>query len=208
MRHLFYTLTKIFCFIVLKLYNRLSVRWLASLPKEDPVIVVANHCSNLDPIIIGALFPRRLRYLAKSELFSTLGMSLLIRTLGAIPVKKQDLQSAGAALKAFLDLLEKGENVLLFPEGARSLNGKLQPLQGGVALIAMKSGAPVIPAFIKGSFESMPPGASFVRPNRIQVTFGEAIYPRELETGLSAKDSRQQFLDRVYEALENLEKSD
>ena len=199
MRHLFYTLTKIFCFIVLKLYNRLSVRWLASLPKEDPVIVVANHCSNLDPIIIGALFPRRLRYLAKSELFSTLGMSLLIRTLG---------QSAGAALKAFLDLLEKGENVLLFPEGARSLNGKLQPLQGGVALIAMKSGAPVIPAFIKGSFESMPPGASFVRPNRIQVTFGDAIYPRELETGLSAKDSRQQFLDRVYEALENLEKSD
>ncbi|WP_024822121.1 MULTISPECIES: lysophospholipid acyltransferase family protein [Aminobacterium] len=207
MNHLFYKLAKLFCFLVLKIYNRLTVIWKKSLISTSPVIVAANHCSNLDPVIIGAVFPRRLRYLAKSELFTIPGLSLLIRILGAIPVVKQNSQSAGAALKAFLELLEQGENVLLFPEGARSRDGGLQPLEGGVALIAMKSGAPIIPAYIQGSFQSMPPGARFVRPTRIKVTFGPAIVPAERTIGLSSKEGRLKLLEDVEEALKKLEET-
>lgn len=207
MKRLFYAVVKNFCLVFFKLYNRLSVRWIAPMPKEDPIIVVANHCSNLDPVLVGSVFPRRLRYLAKAELFSSWIMRVLIRTLGAIPVNKQDQQSAGMALKAFLELLENGENVLLFPEGARSLDGKLQSLQGGAALIALKSGAPVVPAYIKGSFESMPPGAKFIRATSITVLFGETIYPKEISEGESPKESRKKFLDKISEALSDLEKS-
>ena len=155
----FYFLVKSFFFICLKVYNRLSIRWGASLPDRN-VIVIANHCSNLDPVVMGAVFPRRVRFLGKSELFEPFLFGSMVRALGVVPVDKQDSQSAGTALKAFLRLLKEGENVLLFPEGGRSLDGKLQPLEGGAALIAMKSGAPIVPAFVSGTFEAMPPGQS------------------------------------------------
>ncbi len=83
----------------------------------------------------------------------------------------------------------------------------LQPLEGGVALIAMKSGAPIIPAYIQGSFQSMPPGARFVRPTRIKVTFGPAIVPAERTIGLSSKEGRLKLLEDVEEALKKLEET-
>ena len=98
---IFYLAVKNFLFLALKIYNRLSVKWAGPLPQRN-VIVIANHCSNLDPVVIGGAFPRRLRYLAKSELFAPFLFGRMIRTLGAIPVLKQDSQSAGTALRAFL----------------------------------------------------------------------------------------------------------
>ncbi|MDI9371060.1 MAG: lysophospholipid acyltransferase family protein, partial [Synergistota bacterium] len=105
----FYFLVRRFFFICLKVYNRLSIKWTSALPGRN-VIVAANHTSNLDPVIMGAVFPRRLRYLAKEELFKPFLFGGAIRALGAIPVSKSDSQRAGAALRTFLKLLESGEN--------------------------------------------------------------------------------------------------
>ena len=170
----FYFFVKWFFFIALKVYNRLSITWTEDLPSRN-VIVAANHTSNLDPVIMGAVFPRRLRYLAKEELFRPFLFGSAIRALGSIPVKRSDNQSAASALRTFLKLLESGENVLIIPEGGRSTDGRMQPLEGGVALIALKSGAPIVPAFITGAFEAMPPGRRWVKPGKLSITFGEAI---------------------------------
>ncbi|MFA7621063.1 MAG: lysophospholipid acyltransferase family protein [Aminobacteriaceae bacterium] len=170
----FYFFVKWFFFISLKVYNRLSIGWTSALPERN-VIVAANHTSNLDPVIMGAVFPRRLRYLAKEDLFKPFFLGGAIRALGAIPVRKSDSQRAGAALRTFLKLLESGENVLIFPEGGRSTDGELQPLEGGVALIALKSGAPIVPAYISGAFKAMPPGSLWVKPGRLSIVFGEVI---------------------------------
>jgi len=102
---LFYFLVKWFFYIALKAYNRISIRWFSPLPRRN-YIVIANHCSNLDPVVLGAIFPGRLRFLAKSELFEPFIFGSMVRALGAIPVQKQDSQSAGAALRTFLKLLE------------------------------------------------------------------------------------------------------
>ena len=179
---LFYFFVKWFFYISLKVYNRISTRWLSPLPRRN-YIVIANHCSNLDPVVMGAIFPGRLRFLAKSELFEPFIFGSMVRALGATPVQKQDSQSAGAALRAFLKLLDDGENVLLFPEGGRSLDGKLQPLEGGAALIAMKSGL--------RSFRSLSPERS--KP----CLRARNLSSRSIFRWLSARPSIQQILQAV-----------
>ncbi len=199
---IFYFFVKWFFFICLKVYNRMTIRWKAPLPERN-VIVIVNHSSNLDPVVMGAVFPRRLRYLAKEELFGPLIFGGMIRALGAIPVRKQDSQSAGTALRAFMNLLKDGENVLLFPEGGRSLDGKLQPLEGGAALIALKTGAPVVPVFIAGTFQAMPPGAKWVKPVKVSVLLGEAIDTIPfMEDG---KEGRTRLLERFEKTFVSLE---
>jgi 1-acyl-sn-glycerol-3-phosphate acyltransferase len=197
-----YFLVKWFFFIVLKIYNRLTVRMLAPLPEEN-FILIANHCSHLDPLVIGAAIPGRLRFLAKAELFEPLFLGTILRLIGVVPVHKQDSQSAGTTLRAFLKILEEGENVVIFPEGGRSQDGKLQPLEGGAALIALKSGAPVVPAFAAGTFEAMPVGVKKVKPGRLSVVIGKPIDTNEyINLG---KKGREQLLGRMSRELASLE---
>lgn len=198
----FYYLIKWFFFILLKIYNRLTVRQLSSLP-EGNFILIANHCSHLDPIVVGVAIPGRLRFLAKAELFEPLFLGTVLKLLGVVPVLKQDSQSAGATLRAFLKVLSEGENVVIFPEGGRSSDGKLQPLEGGAALIALKSGAPVVPAFVAGTFEAMPVGKKMVKPLRLAVVIGEAIETSEYaEMG---KKGRELLLEKMSSRLSALE---
>lgn len=205
MKKVFYVFTKMFFFICLKVYNRFKVINITKIPLNGRVIVVANHCSNLDPIAVGVAFPGRLSYLAKAELFKNPILSFLMKAIGAIPVSKESNQSAGAALKAFLNILESGSSVLLFPEGARSFNGKLQPLEGGAALIAMKSKVPVLPVYISGTHEAMPRGSSKIRPVTISVIFGDVIDPEDLSEGLSSKESRKLMIRMIEESLLSME---
>lgn len=203
-----YQIVRLSCLVFFKVHNRLSVVGLDNVPVSPPFIMAVNHCSNLDPTVVGAAFPHRLRYLAKIELFQ--GSKLfawLLRTLGAIPVSRESSQSAGGALRAFLQIIEDGESALLFPEGARSLDGKLQPLEGGVALIAMKSGVPVIPIYISGTYKAMPVGSSRIGWNKISITFGEPINPKDLAVGLSVKEGRTVFLKRLESRLRSMEES-
>ena len=150
---LFYAFSKCLCRVLLTLYNRLSIKNEPLLPEGRAVIVASNHNSNLDPVIVGVAYPRKLSYLAKEELFKVPFLSFIIRHLGAIPVSRQDELKAGVVLRTMLDILLSGEDILIFPEGSRSFDGKLQPLEGGVAMLALHSKAPILPVYVKGSFE-------------------------------------------------------
>ncbi|MDR2137862.1 MAG: 1-acyl-sn-glycerol-3-phosphate acyltransferase, partial [Synergistaceae bacterium] len=172
---IFYSAVRMFFKVFFLFYNRLSTQWTEPLPKDRNVIVACNHCSNLDPLIVGVAFPRRLRYFAKEELFRPFLFGRIIRTLGAVPVSRVDKTSAAAALKGFFRFLEEGQDVLIFPEGSRSPDGTLQPLEGGVGLIAAHAGAVIVPAFVKGTYEAMTPGSNWVKPRKIKVTFGKPL---------------------------------
>jgi 1-acyl-sn-glycerol-3-phosphate acyltransferase len=199
----FYGVTRLFFAVFFAVYNRLSTRWTEPLPSGGKVIVAANHCSNLDPILVGVAFPRRLRYFAKEELFRPFLFGGIIRLLGAVPVSRADNASAAGALKGFLRLLEAGHDVLIFPEGSRSPDGKLQPLEGGVGLIAVHAKTDILPVFVSGSYEAMPPGAALVKPRKIKVTFGRRIiFDPELYKG---KDAREKVMAKLTTALKELE---
>ncbi len=204
---IFYWLVALFFKVVLKVYNRVAVRGLEkALSAKPPVIIAANHCSNLDPIVIGAFFPKRLRYLAKSELFSFAPFGLAIRALGAGPARKEDLQGAAGAVKFLIERLQEGENVLLFPEGQRSHDGRLKPLEGGAGLLAARTGAPVIPAYIHGTFQALPRGSTRFRPVKIELSFGDPIIPGSLDAnGSSSKVVRQAITEELERSLKRME---
>lgn len=199
----FYWVVRNLFWLILKVYNRCSVRWLAPLDPNERVIVACNHASNLDPIVVGSFFPRRLRYFAKEELFRSWFLGTSIRALGAVPVSRADNASAAGALKGFMKLYREGSDVLIFPEGGRSPDGRLQPLEAGVALIAAHERAPILPAFIKGSFDAMPPGLPFVRPSKITVTFGRPL--RFSDAVYQSKGGRDVMMGELTAAMRALE---
>ncbi len=202
MDRIFYSFSKALCWAFFKLYNRLSCGNPPKLP-EGPVIVASNHCSNLDPVLVGVAFPRRLRYLAKAELFSMPVLGPIIKALGAVPVSRDDSLKRAAVLKKFIEFLQDGQSVLIFPEGGRSQDGKLQPLEAGVAYLAIKCRVPVVPVYVRGSHLAMPPGSSRIKPVRMSVSFGPLLDPLNF-LSLSPNEARQRLLEQLIKELKTL----
>lgn len=134
--------------ILFKSLLRVEVFGEDNVPSSGPLIVVVNHISFLDPPLAGAYFPRDLRMMAKIELFETPIVGHLVSGYGAFPIRrgKGDAQ----ALKYSLRTLREGGALFLAPEGTRSQTNQLQPGKEGVALLAVRTGAPIVPVGIAG----------------------------------------------------------
>ena len=152
------------------------------LPRTGPVLLAANHQSFFDPVLVGAAAPRRLAYLARSTLFTNPLFSRLIRHFGAVPI---DRGFGKDGLRAVLGELDAGRAVLLFPEGERTHDGRLQPLKPGVALLVKRVTCPIVPCGIAGAFAAWPRRAKWPTPaplgrGTIAVAFGEPLDPARL----------------------------
>jgi 1-acyl-sn-glycerol-3-phosphate acyltransferase len=203
LRGAFYCFVKNLFRLFFKLYNRLEVRGLDNIPPGTTMIVASNHASYIDPPLIGGVFPGRLRYLAKESLFRIPLLGFLIRTLGAVPVTREDSQRAGAVMKILLGLLRDGENVLLFPEGSRTPDGRIKPLEAGVAFLAVKAGVPVLPVYVGGSFESWPRGKALPRPSKLTMTVSPLVYPDgEIENEHERRGALMKILEIEMLAME------
>ena len=128
---------------------RCRVRGTENLPHDGPVIVITNHKANVDPVVVGMLFDRPLRYMAKKELFGNATFSKLIMSLGAFPIDR----GAGdrAALTTSLELLAGGDVLLMFPEGHRQPDDAVHDFLPGVGMLALRSGAAVLPMAMDGT---------------------------------------------------------
>jgi len=130
---------------------RCRVRGAEHLPAEGPAIIVVNHQANIDPVIVGMVFDRPLRFMAKKELFSFAPLGKLVTSLGAFPIDR----GAGdrAALETSLEVLRQGGVLLMFPEGHRYPDDEVHEFMPGVGMLAVRGGATVIPAASKGTPE-------------------------------------------------------
>lgn len=133
------------------------------LPKSGPALLVANHQSFLDPIAIGLGSPRHLTYLARQNLFRIPIFGDYLRIVNTIPIDRDGMGKDG--LMAILDQLNAGEPVLIFPEGTRTTDGKLQPLRPGISLLIKRTQAPVVPIGIAGAHRAWPKGCVLPRPS-------------------------------------------
>jgi 1-acyl-sn-glycerol-3-phosphate acyltransferase len=152
---------------------RLEGRGMEHVPGTGPVLLIANHSSVLDPPFVGGVAPRQLSFLAKAELFGVPGFGRLIRALNARPVRREGADAG--ALRAALRVLEQGGALLVFPEGTRGVEGRLREPKPGAALLAVLSGAPVVPVLIGGSGAAWPRGRALPRPAKVVVTFGPPL---------------------------------
>ena len=148
----------------------------ANVPKSGPVIFASNHLSFIDSIAIPVASPRPVHFLAKSSYFEKPASRWFFTAIGAIPVQRGAGQAALDALDQQRTLLEEGSTVALYPEGTRSLDGRLYKGRTGVAFLALQTGAPVVPVGLIGTDDVMPVGAKVPSlKHRITVKFGEPL---------------------------------
>ncbi|MDD3022691.1 MAG: lysophospholipid acyltransferase family protein [Syntrophomonadaceae bacterium] len=136
-----------------------------NLPERGPVIIASNHVSNWDPLLVASVLNRPIHYIGKVELFKNPLMAALMKKLEVIPVKRGETNRA--AIKSALTVLEQNQVLGIFPEGARNKTGDDLKAQAGVAMIAVKSGAPILPVACIGSNRNLPIG--WLKPLLIRV---------------------------------------
>ncbi|HEY8486776.1 MAG TPA: lysophospholipid acyltransferase family protein [Limnochordales bacterium] len=182
----------------------MRVDGLERLPAQGPVILAINHLSMLDPILIGALVPRVVHFMAKEELFRYPLLAPVLRWVHAFPVRRG--QPDREALARALAILRRGEVVGIFPEGTRGVEGRLLPLQAGTAFLALKSGAVVVPVAIVGTHRAMPRGAWWPRRVGVLVRIGEPlpVAAGQVREGGLRRAELQQLSARIHHALHRL----
>ena len=170
------------CWILRQLaggYLRVEVAGREHIPRQGGLIIACNHPNLLDGLLLQAFSPRPVRFLVAEELFFHRHLHRLFFAFGCIPVYRTR-SSNGDALRAALAALEQGDVIGIFPEGTTAFRGSMERLRRGVALLAVKTGAAVVPMAIAGTFEAYPPGQRVPRPSVVRMRFAAPVaYPRE-----------------------------
>jgi 1-acyl-sn-glycerol-3-phosphate acyltransferase len=161
--------------------SMILVRWRSkgqgNIPAGGGVLLVCNHVSFLDVFFLAIPLSRPLNYVARSTLFVSF-LGTFIRSVGGFPIQREGIGAAG--MKETLRRLKAGGIVALFPEGTRSPDGELGPLKPGIALLAARLGAPVVPAGLAGLYESWPRSHLVPVPHPVRIHYGQPILPHEL----------------------------
>lgn len=179
--------------------GRLCFRYriVGAVPKSGGFIVAANHASYLDIPFLGCGLGRRAWYLGRSDLFPVPGFKAICQWLGWIPLRtgRLDRDAFGKAVS----LIKAGKIVVIFPEGSRSLDGRLQVPKPGIGVIVAQTGCPVVPAYLKGTYEVLPMGTMWPRFRPVTVLYGEPItFSRNGENG-----EGKQFYQEVSRTVMN-----
>jgi len=184
-----------------RLWYATYFRWRVFNPERVPetgaVILASNHASFLDPPLVGAGLKRGINYMARESLFRFPGIGALLRSWSAVPVDRDGGGAAG--LKAILDRLLAGGGIILFPEGTRTRDGKLQPARSGIGLVVIKSTAPVVPVRVFGTYEAFGRHIKVPRPKRIAVKYGQPMNFEKLRA--EAKDCPKARLKEIYQQI-------
>jgi 1-acyl-sn-glycerol-3-phosphate acyltransferase len=140
--------------VLFKLLFRLEVLGLENVPLEGPLILMINHVNFLDPVLAGGVMPREVTPLSKAELFRHPILGIFVRLYGALPVRRGEVDRW--ALRRSLEILRRGEALLMAPEGTRSHVPGLQRGRNGISYIAVRAGAPILPVAIVGGDKFFP----------------------------------------------------
>ncbi len=155
-------------------FLHLTVWGLEQVPVKGGAVIAGNHPSVLDGLLLLAVSPRPVRFLVAEDLYAHRYLNPFFRMLGCIPVYRTKTHN-GDALRAAVAALEAGELLGIFPEGTIHYHGSMQELKRGVALLALKTGAPVVPLAIRGTFEAFPDGARVPHPRPVHLQFGTPV---------------------------------
>ena len=165
------------------------------IPATGKLILVGNHRNMLDPLIFSTMTKRHIRFMAKQELFEKQPLAWCATTIGAFPINRGTADLSG--IKTALSALKSDGALLIFPEGTRNPNpnGPLLPLHDGVALLALKSGATVVPFYIGGSYRPF---------SGLKLMVGDAINLSDINARRVDKATMETVMRRVRDAIHAL----
>jgi 1-acyl-sn-glycerol-3-phosphate acyltransferase len=188
---------------LMQLYFRTQCHGTENIPESGPFVVVANHASFLDPVLVGYTSrERHVSFMAKEELFRVPLLGFLIRRYGAFPVRRG--QWDREAIQKFQDFIHSGKPIALFPEGTRTLTGELQPAKKGVGMLIYNARVAVVPAYIDGTFQAWPKGKLFPKPGKTSVSYGPAILMDDLYQEEAGKPVYLKIASRIMENIARL----
>jgi len=169
-------------------------------PMSGPFLLAANHVSYLDPPAVGVSFPRPIHYFARNTLFRG-PFSYILPRVNAVPVDNQGDGDLGA-IRTAMKVLNRGDGLLVFPEGTRSYDGNFMEPKRGIGLLACRAGVPVIPARIYGTRKALGRGQIFPRWHQpIQVCFGNPLLAEDYDPGGRGKQRFDQAAKRIMKAI-------
>jgi len=197
----FYAFMRFLAVAQMRLLFRLEAVGRENIPERGPVLLVSNHSSVLDPPLIGGMSDRQLTYLAKAELFEIPLFGALIRGLNARPIRREGADPG--ALRTARRVLEEGGALLVFPEGTRGEEGVIRPAKPGAGLLAVSSGAAVVPVYVSGSGRAWPRGRRLPKPVKVVVTFGRPLR-FEAERGANRKAQYELASREMMDAISRL----
>jgi 1-acyl-sn-glycerol-3-phosphate acyltransferase len=174
------------------LYFPFTAYQTSKIPRQGAFILASNHTSNLDPVVLGICSVRRLNFMAKIELFKG-PLGFILTHLGSFPVKRGEADFG--AMKEALKRLKAGRVILIFVEGTRRIGNEPPKAQAGVGFLAMKSGVPIVPVYVKGTDKVLAPGTNFFKRGRVFATFGDPFFVQDAPT---YEDASQRILDKIY----------
>ena len=192
MRYWFYDVTKLILWLVFRLRFGLEVTGQEHVPKTGAFVVASNHVSFLDPPVVGVACPRRLRFMARSDLFQPFFLGVFLRGVRVMTLKRGEADIG--AVREACARLKAGEAVAIFPEGTRQLSGKLGRAKRGVGLLAEMAKVPILPTLVQGTFQALPPEARALRRAKIRVAFGPLISYTDAPIEGGASRSRHEQL--------------
>lgn len=169
-------------------------------PRQGGLIVAPLHVSHLDPPAVACGTNRRLRFMAKEELFKG-WLGKLITSLGAFPVRRGETDTE--SIRKAMDLINKGEAVLIFPEGTRGDTKTMGPINRGVAMLAKRTGAQVVPVGVVGTHKAWPKGSKLKR-SKIRLVYGEPFTYEQIATSSNEKENREAFALKLETEIRKL----
>jgi len=198
--HWFYYVGRVLTRISLSIFTNWEVRGRENIPPEGSLPIAANHLHLADPPLLGVSIKRKIMFIAKEELFRSRFSGYFIRNFGAVPVRREG--TGRTTLRMAEQLLAQGWALAMFPEGKRSKNAQLQSAFHGSALIALRSGAPILPVGITGTEKIKGRGWLFHRP-KITVNIGSPFSPPKID-GRLTKEEIARFTDCIMEHIAEL----
>lgn len=191
---------------VSKLYFRVEVHGRGYIPKQGAFILSPSHRSNLDTPMIAVVTKRRLRYMGKESLWKSKPFGWFLSTLGGFPVQRGAADRE--AMRAAMEVLNRGEPLVMFPEGTRQTGPLIEEMRDGPAYVACRTGVPIVPVGMVGTEGAMPKGSKFVRPVKMVFVIRPPIHPPAGEAGARVprrvvRELTEQLRDEIQLAFDD-----
>lgn len=176
---------------------RLDVSGIERIDKKASYIFMPNHLSLIDGPLLFMLIPQSIRVILKKEAFKIPVIGLAMKQAGFVPVDRKSIKGGKKSIdQATRMIKEKCFSFLIFPEGTRSLDGKIQLFKRGGFFLAVNSQVPVVPVSIKGTYEIMPKGSFFAKRGKVRVAFHPIVYVQGFD-----RQKLPQFMEKVRRAI-------